>query len=491
MTAVIPVPHSVAFSGGAPFVLRPDTTISVPPGNEEAARVARDLSAWIGTSAGPEPPRVETTGSTEQGRIRLVHRGSLTGESYELDIAAGGITIAAGGGAGFFYGVQTLRQLLPPAIEYKAARADENRVLEAPAARITDRPRFEWRGAMLDVSRHFLSVDEVKRFIDLMALHKLNRLHLHLSDDQGWRIEISSWPNLTAYGGSTQVGGGPGGFYTQRQYADIVSYAGDRFVMIVPEIDVPGHTNAALASYAELNGDGKARALYTGTEVGLISLPVGKPSTYRFIDDVVREIAAITPGPYFHVGGDEVRTLTAPEYIAFIDRVQAIVRSHGKQTIGWDETAAANLLPATLVQHWRPDGLAAEAVAKGAKVIMSPPGRIYLDMKYNRETALGLRWAGCVEVKDSYEWDPATVVPGVPEASVAGVEAPLWSETLATIRDVEFMAFPRLAAAAEIGWSREDGRSWDEFKIRLGAQARRWTALGVNFYRSPGVPWKD
>src|SRR5258706_9776563 len=177
---------------------------------------------------------------------------------------------------------------------------------------------------MLDVARLFFSVDDVKRYVDLMAMYRLNRLHLHLADDQGWRLEINSWPNLARHGGSTQVGGGRGGYYTQAQYSEIVAYAASRFITIVPEIDMPGHTNAALASYPELNCDDKAPPLYTDTKVGFSALCLDRDVTYRFIDDVVREIAAITPTPYFHVGGDEVKTLAADAYNTFIERVQSI-----------------------------------------------------------------------------------------------------------------------------------------------------------------------
>ena len=269
----------------------------------------------IGIAAGPDAPRVEAAkAAPAAGGIHLRLSGNAAsakeGDGYELVVDASAVTITAARPAGLFYGVQTFRQLLPALIEYEAVRADAKRPLQAPAVRIVDSPRFEWRGAMLDVSRHFFSVDEVKRYIDLIALYKLNRLHLHLADDQGWRIEIKSWPNLAKIGGSTEVGGGPGGYYTQAQYSDIVAYARDRFIDVIPEIDMPGHTNAALASYAELNCDGKARTPYTGIEVGFSALCVDKDVTYRFIDDVVREIAALTPSPYFHVGGDEVKTLT-------------------------------------------------------------------------------------------------------------------------------------------------------------------------------------
>jgi hexosaminidase len=407
-----------------------------------------------------------------------------------LTVTAATATIVAPRHAGLFYGVQTFRQLLPASIEFDAVRADPKRPIRVAPVQIADAPRFEWRGAMLDVSRHFFKVEDVKRYIDLIALYKLNRLHLHLADDQGWRIEIKSWPNLARHGGSTQVGGGPGGYYTQAQYADIVAYARSRFIDIVPEIDMPGHTNAALSSYPELNCDGKAPAPYTGIEVGFSALCVDKDVTYRFIDDVVREIAALTPSPYFHIGGDEVKTLTPAQYVQFIERVQKIVRSHGKQVVGWDEIAPASLAPGTIVQHWRPDGSPAAAVKKGARVVMSVANRAYLDMKYDDGTPIGLNWAANIEVRNAYEWDPADIDPGIPESALAGVEAPIWSETLANMRDVEYMAFPRLLAIAEIAWTPGSARKWEDFRVRLGAHGPRFTALGINFYRAASVPWR-
>ena len=216
--------------------------------------------------------------------------------------------------------------------------------------RIDDRPRFRWRGAHLDVSRHFFSVAEVKRYIDLISQYKVNVLHLHLSDDQGWRIAIDSWPRLTSVGGSTEVGGGPGGYYTKRDYRELVRYAAARYITVVPEIDTPGHTNAALASYAELNCDGIAPPLYTGIDVGFSSLCVDKEITYEFLDDVIRELAALTPGPYLHMGGDEAHSTEDADYVRFIERVQPIVAAHGKRLMGWEEIAQAPLLPG----HARP-----------------------------------------------------------------------------------------------------------------------------------------
>ncbi len=490
MRNIVPAPASIDGAEGM-FAITPATKIVVSAGSEEALRIARWLSDLLTTD--PAAPVAVETGSEAAGdghiRLTLGGAGAPSGaEAYALSITPGGVTLLAAQPAGLFYGVQTLRHLLPPAAEFEGVRPTK---FVLPGGRITDAPRFVWRGAMLDVARHFFSVDEVKRYIDLLAMLKMNRLHLHLADDQGWRIEIQSWPNLTRHGASTEVGGGPGGYYSQQQYRDLVAYAAERFITIVPEIDIPGHTNAALASYPELNCDGVAPPLYTGIEVGFSAFCVDKEITYKFIDDVVREIAAMTPGPYFHIGGDEVKKLTDEQYRRFIERVQTIVKSHGKQAIGWDEIAPAQLLPDTIVQHWRPKSLPREAIEKKAKLILSPAHKAYIDMKYDRSTPIGLDWAARIEVRDAYDWDPSSLVEGLGEGSIVGVEAPLWSETAANIRDIEYLAFPRIAAIAEIAWTPQDRRDWNEFKQRLGAQARRWSALGINFYRSPQIRWVE
>jgi hexosaminidase len=491
--ALVPLPQRIEMRQGA-FTLTRDTVIVAA--GPELERLARWLSEYIGIAMGPQPLRVSPVIESMAGGAIVLQ---LTADArpgragaYDLDVTEKVVTIRARQAEGIFYGLQTLRQLLPPAFEYEALRPRGQKAppVQIPAMQITDAPRFEWRGAMLDVSRHFLEVHEVKRYIDLMALHKLNRLHLHLADDQGWRIEIKSWPRLATFGGSTEVGGGPGGYYTQEQYADIVRYAAERFITIVPEIDMPGHTNAALASYAELNCDGVARPLYTGIEVGFSALCVEKDVTYRFIDDVVREIAALTPGPYFHAGGDEVKTLTPEQYAAFIDRTHAIVTKHGKQMVGWDEIAPTKAAASSIIQHWRPKTTPQAAVARGAKVIMSVADRAYLDMKYDADTPIGLTWAAIISVQASYEWDPGAAAEGVPESAVLGVEGPLWAETITTINDYEYLAFPRLAALAEAAWTPQASRTWEDFRVRLGAQGPRWTALGMNFYRSPEIPWR-
>lgn len=487
--AIVPVPWSVQLTPADTFRIDSTTAVLVAAGSgPEAERIAAYLTYLLG---GPLAPPPRTLMADEVAPPRSIVLGvdttktALGLEGYELGVTRDGVTLSAAQPNGLFYGVQTIRQLLPWSVEHRAAIG---RRFTLVGVRIVDKPRFVWRGAMLDVSRHFIGVDAVKRYIDLMALYKLNRLHLHLADDQGWRIEITSHPNLALYGGSTQVGGGPGGYFTQAEFSELVEYATSRFVTIVPEIDMPSHINAALASYPELNCDGVAPPLYTGTRVGFSLMCVTKDTVYSFINDVVREISALVPTPYFHIGGDEVQKLTHDPYLRFVERVQGIVTANGKQMIGWGEIAPANLSPSTIVQHWRRDSSALH-VARGGKVILSPGPRTYLDMKYDSTTVLGLRWAGLIEVRDAYDWDPGTLLPDVPESAVLGVEAPLWSETLVKPQDYEYMAFPRLVALAEVGWSPSSAREWETFRLRLARQGPRLTALGVNFYRSPQVPW--
>jgi hexosaminidase len=264
-------------------------------------------------------------------------------------------------------------------------------------------------------------------------------------------------------------------------------------MVVVPEIDMPGHVHAALSSYPKLACDGKPSPLYTGMNVGFSSLCIDKTITYDFVSDVVGEIARLTPGPWIHIGGDEASATKLRDYVRFVGRVHAIVSSYGKHMIGWEEIGRAKLERSTIVQHWNIDTtknvFSARAVQQGAKVIMSPADHAYLDMKYDASTQLGLQWAGYTNVQDSYQWDPVRQVAGVGAKDVLGVEAPLWGETVTSIRDAEYLAFPRLIGIAEIGWSPARGRSWAEYRARLGAQGPLLDALGVNYFRSPEVPW--
>jgi hexosaminidase len=357
-----------------------------------------------------------------------------------------------------------------------------------PALAIVDQPRFAWRGAMLDVSRHFFTVDEVKQFIDLLALYKFNVLHLGLTNDQGWRIEIKSRPKLTSIGSTTQVGGGAGGFYTQQEYQGLVRYAQERYITVVPEIDMPSHSNAALTAYPEVSCSVRPTQPYTGTDVGWSAFCVDKNETYALIDDIFREVAAMTPGPYIHIGGDEVQALTNEQYIRFVERVKPIINKYGKKMIGWEEITKARLDASTLAQQWKSDSVKS-GLQYGTKLIMSPAKRVYLDMKYTPSTELGLTWAALVEVRDSYDWDPAAYMQGVTEANIVGVEAALWSETTRNITAAQYLTMPRLPAIAEVAWTPQARRDWENFRVRLSTHAPRWNFLGINYYRSPQIPW--
>ena len=479
---LVPGPVSVQPNDES-FSIVAGTAVTVDPGAEAVGAYLTDLLRSLTSYELPV-----TTGDGQGGIVLSLRpeaaRTELGEEGYSLEVTARALVIRANTPAGLFHGVQTLRQLLPTA-------AAAGTGWSVPGGRIVDHPRYAYRGVMLDVARHFFPVADVKRVIELAALHKVNHLHLHLTDDQGWRIAVDSWPNLTTYGSGTEVGGGPGGFYTKEQYAEIVAYAQRHFITVVPEVDLPGHTNAALASYAELNCDGVAPDRYTGIEVGFSSLCVDKEVTYRFLDDVFGELAALTPGPYLHIGGDEAKTMTPDAYASIVARAQEIVATHGKTVIGWHEVAGAKLLPSTVVQYWgvtREAPEVREACAEGTKVILSPANHTYLDMKYDGSSRLGLSWAGYVSIETAYGWDPATHITGVDSACVLGVESPLWTETVQTMDDIEFLAFPRLAAIAEVGWSPAT-REWEDFRHRLGAQGQRWREMGVDFHESPEILW--
>jgi len=485
LSAIIPAPVAAHPDPAADFTLDRSSVITVSGG--AADPTAQWLATLLRRGTGFPLPIVS---SARQGeRVIALVAGpadpSIGDEGYMLSVTPSEVVIRASSGAGLFHGAETLRQLLPARIEDPGSPGP----WVVSGGQILDYPRYPWRGAMLDVARHFFSVADVERYIDEIALYKINVLHLHLSDDQGWRIAISAWPQLATIGGSTEVGGGLGGYYTGEQYQEIVAYAASRYITVVPEIDTPGHVNAALASYPELNCDGIAPAPYTGTDVGFSSLCVGKPITTQFLDDVIGELAALTPGAYIDIGGDEATTIPAPDYASFVEQVTQIVVKQGKTPVGWAEIGAATLPPGTVVEGWDTghDASVQEAAAQGARVVLAPADHAYLDQKYDPETALGLTWAGPVSVEASYAWDPAQY--GVPAGQVEGVEATLFSETLTTMSDLEFMAFPRLPGIAEIGWSPPSSHSWDAYRERLAAQAPRWEALGIGFYRSPEIPW--
>jgi len=481
--SLIPVPVETKATGSS-FQINEKTALYVQEGSEELNQTANILAKQILTVTGFEPKVNVVTKAPGNGIYLSLNAGNdvLGNEGYELIIAEKGIELKANQPAGVFMGVQTILQAIEKVEVEKVAWI-------VPSGTVTDYPQYAYRGVMLDVSRHFFGVEDVKRVIDLAANYKINVLHLHLTDDQGWRIEIESWPKLTSIGAQTQVGGGEGGFYTQEQYKEIERYAKERFITVVPEIDMPGHTNAAVVAYPELNGTDKKAELYTGTKVGFSTLATRKDVTYQFVDDVIREMAAITEGPYIHIGGDESHVTKDDDYVFFMNKTKEIVAKYDKIMIGWDEMAHADIDGKDIVQYWAKDENAVMGVQKGAKVIMSPSKRAYLDMKYDSTSHIGLDWAALVEIDSSYIWNPATLVEGIAKENILGVESPLWTETVETMDDIEYLVFPRLIGHAEIAWSPVSHQDWETYKVRLGKHGKRLKDLGVDFYQSKQVPW--
>ncbi len=513
LQSVIPKPSSVEATGKT-FTLTEATGIYVDAGSEEIKNIAQYLSDRLKPSTGfaLSVSNVESNGQRAKGNIYLTTTGaedSLGDEGYTLTVSDESITLAANKPAGLFRGVQTIRQLLPAKVEMSAKQEGP---WEMATATIRDVPSYSYRGSMLDVGRHFFGVEDVKRYIDMISYYKMNFLHLGLTNDQGWRIEIKSWPNLAKHGGSTQVGGGKGGYYTQEQYKEIVAYAQSRYITVVPEIDMPGHTNAALASYGELNGgtivpaegrielnrkeqilSGKSKPteLYTGIEVGFSTLRVEKEETFKFINDVIRELSEITPGPYIHIGGDESHATKKEDYIVFVKKFREIVQANKKIMIGWEEIAQGDIGEDVIAQFWTSPKYGELAAEKGSKLIMSPSKKTYMDMQYDSTTKLGLHWAAYIEVDSAYSWDPTDYLNGVSKENILGIEAPLWTETIVTMNDIEYMIFPRLSGYAEIGWSVNPKKSWDEYKVRLATHGPRWKAMDIDYYKSKLVQWKE
>jgi hexosaminidase len=503
---VVPAPVSIESSPGS-FELNPATSIDGDP--DAAAVLRRLIEARTGLAleaAAAAARRIEL-------RIEApADRG--TPESYRLSVGARTVTVTGAHAAGLFYGVQTLGQLI----------ARDGKGWTMPAVTIDDSPRFAYRGVMLDVARHFHPVATIKAYIDRAASLKFNVLHLHLSDDQGWRIELHSRPRLTEVASATAIGGDSGGFYTKADYREIVDYAASRHMVVVPELDMPGHTHAVALAYPELaeepvvsddireavrefGGELPAAGVpYEGMAVGFSSLKIHDQATYDFVADVFGELAGITPGPYLHLGGDEALGTAPEDFASFVARATAIIADLGKTPIAWHEAGAADDLPdSTVGQYWGyvvptdgADDRARAFVAHGGSLILSPADAIYLDMRYPGGTSggpdLGLTWAnGPTSVERAYSWEPSDVIAGIADDDILGVEAPLWTETIRTSHDIDTMAFPRIAAAAEAAWSPPTGasdlRTWESFRARVGGLGPLWSRLGIGFHPSEEIPW--
>jgi len=525
--AVVPVPAAMAAVPGETFVVGPATRIVVAPDAPGTLPVADALASIMRPSTGY--PLAVSAAAPRPGDIALLltDAADLGDEGYRLEVSADGVRLEAARPAGLFYGVQTLRQLLPPWIESPSVRPGPWTVA---GVRITDSPRYAYRGVMLDIARHFQPPDVVKRLIDQASAYKVNVLHLHVSDDQGFRIAIDGRPELTAIGGQFSINNDPGGFWTQAQYVDVVAYAAAHFMTVIPEVDSPGHTNAIVMSYAgpeadpalpDVNCTNRTPPQWNLTgAVGYSALCPESANTWAIMTDIVEQLSAMTPGPYYHLGGDEVpaSTLASSRYVAFVDQEAQLVKAQDKIVMGWAEISQANFdrpgSPPAVAQFWNngnPAGsggdTARRAVQKGLKVVMSPANHTYLDMQQFVGSPLGLSWAGRLDVSHFYNWsgtssDPASYIPArttggvtlpaVTDADILGVEAPMWSETLRTLDDIEFQAFPRLPATAEIGWSPNvhPDRNLASFVSRLATHGVRWQLQGQNFYPSPQVPWQ-
>jgi hexosaminidase len=511
--AIIPKPASVAESRGAfviAFVIDKTTTIDA---EGEALAVGDYLAKLIGKSSAFEPS-VNTKSDGRKITMKIVEDNS--GSAYELSVNENEIVIKASSKEGLFYGTQTLRQLFPAAFE---SENEKGTSWSIPSVEIKDKPRFAWRGMHIDVSRHFFSVEFLKTFIDRLALYKFNKLHLHLTDDQGWRLQIKKYPQLTDNGAwrelnnqdsvcikmsatnpdlalpsehfkQTSDGRKYGGFYTQDEVKELVNYASERFITIVPEIDMPGHMSAAIGEFPELT------CVDAGGWGKIFSVPLCpcEETTYEFIDNVVKEVAEIFPGEYIHIGADEVDERTWRESTAcknflrekkmkvetlhsyFVNRVNAIVNRYGKKTIGWDEIMDGNSDSSIAVMYWRgwvPDA-PLKAAERGHKVIMSPTSHCYFDYEPDNNS-----------LRHMYDFQP---VPGdLPlndQDHIIGLQANIWTEFIPTTSRLDYMTMPRMIALAEVGWSEE--RDWDNFTSRVKEHHARWDALDIK-YRLPDV----
>jgi len=515
---VIPQPVDVKQSDGV-FILQNTSTIGFD--GMESKRIAEMLAQKLNLSTGFSFAPVEKSG-TIQFSLNKVPLAQLGKEGYTLESTPSGVVIAANTAAGLYYGMQTLLQLLPKEVESKKP---VNTVWSVPAVKITDYPRFGWRGLMLDVSRNFFTKEEVKNYIDNLSHYKFNTFHWHLSDDNGWRIEIKSLPKLTEvgawrvprfgqFGSRTEPKKGEaatvGGFYTQADVKEIVQYAMERNVTIVPEIDVPGHSMAAIAAYPELScsknpdtkvnpgssfsewfGDGTFKMNLDNT------LNPSDENVYKFLDKVFTEMAPLFPSAYIHVGGDECykgfwtkdagcqalmkkMNMTKPEELQayFMKRVEGILKAKGKKLIGWDEILEGGIAPEATVMSWRGIKGGIEAAKMGHDVVMTPTTFAYLDYQQGEQTIEPPIYAN-LRLNKSYSYEP--VPDGVDAKYILGGQGNLWTEQVVTLHHAEYMTWPRGWALAEDFWSPKESKNWVNFVGRVEKQFERAEIEGVNY----------
>lgn len=507
--ALVPRPATCIERGQTACHLDVDTLIIAETGTRPEAELLAELLAPI---FGRPLQVVDDTVSNASAPVIRLQRDPAPGaeEAYQLDTDANGALLRAGTPSGLGWAVQSFVQLLPPQAVHGA---------DLPAVSIQDQPRFPWRGAMLDPSRHFRPVEDVLRFIDLMARHRLNRLHLHLTDDQGWRLEIRRYPRLTSVGAwrsETLVGhlrAGPhtydgkphGGFYTQEDCRRIVAHAARRHITVVPEIDLPGHMQAAIAAYPWLGNDGQPCPVFTRWGVNPHILNA-EERTIRFLEDVLTEVMEIFPSPWIHVGGDEavkdewktspriqerIRELGCGDEHGLqsylIGRMDALLTARGRRLLGWDEILEGGLSPNATVLSWRGIQGGIEAARLGHDVIMVPNKDTYFDYYQHEDHSIQpLAIGGLTTLEKAYAFEPIPAELTAEQARhVLGSQGQLWSEYIPTREHLDCMAFPRLCALAEVLWSPKDQRDWVDFQRRLPTHLTRLDALGVAYFRAP------
>ena len=517
--AIIPQPQKLTVLPGE-FQLTAGTKITFGGGETEAQQLAAVLRRSTGFKLSVSPV------STPPGKDEIMFLlnsnllGRLGAEGYELSVAQSMVVLRAPTPAGLFYGAQTLLQLLPPEIfsTNRATGVD----WQLPCVQIQDWPRFKWRGFMLDVSRHFFSKAEVETVLNAMALHKLNVFHWHLTDDNGWRIEIKKYPKLTSVGAwrdgvgfglasNSTTAYGPdgryGGFYTQADIREVVAYAAARHITVVPEIEMPGHALAALAAYPQFGtGDGPfAIPLQGGVNPGIFS--PAKDGTFEFLTNVLTEVFQLFPGQYIHIGGDEVppgpwekdaacqalmkrEGLKSPAELEswFIRRIEKFVSANGRTLIGWSEIARGGLAQSAVVMDWIGGGKA--AATDGHDVVMTPTSFCYFDYYQSRDHATEPRAiGGYLPLAKVYSFDPvpAGLAPEF-QSHILGAQGNLWTEYVPNLKHAEYMAFPRLSALAEVAWSAPAARHWDDFRRRLRIQEQRLDELGINYRHAANEP---
>ena len=494
---LIPAPASLTLRTGW-FVLRPDTRIV--PADEQARPVADYASALLQEFGVRGAGQVSTSTRGAEISLKLSPRANADPESYELDVSSQRVAITASNTRGLRYGVVTLWQLL------SAAPASKR----IPALHISDAPRFRWRGLLLDSARHFQSPQFIERFIDQMALHKLNVLHWHLTDDQGWRIEIKRYPRLTAVGAwRAPAGAGRsqryGGYYSQEQIRALVAHAAARGITLVPEIEMPGHASAAIAAYPELAVDGRAASAVPADWGVYANLFNVEETTFEFLQNVLDEVLDLFPGTYIHVGGDEavkdqwrasasvqrrMRELGVADEHAlqgyFIQRIGKFLERRGRRLIGWDEILEGGIAPDATVMSWRGLQGAIAAAAAGHDTVLSPWPTLYLDNRNSDSPEEPPGRGRVVSLRDIYDFDPAPSELAAAQQRVIGIQANLWTEHIRTEARVEHMAFPRAAALAEVAWSPAKHASWQDFTERMAVQARRYARQGLRAAKVDG-----